>query len=52
MGVDRKGPLVAFVVIAIIAAVLLVTSVRSQASPGWVDPDQGQRGVVTTPAPR
>jgi hypothetical protein len=31
VGVDRKGPLAAFVVIAIIAAVLLVTSVRSQA---------------------
>jgi hypothetical protein len=36
VGADRKGPLAAFVVIAIIAAVLLVTSVRSQADPGDV----------------
>lgn len=34
MGADRKGPLAAFVVVTIIAAVLLVTSVRSQAAPG------------------
>jgi hypothetical protein len=32
---DRKGPLVAFIVVAIIAAILLVTSVRSQAATGW-----------------
>jgi len=34
VGADRKGPLAAFVVVTIIAAVLLVTSVRSQAAPG------------------
>jgi hypothetical protein len=36
VGADHKGPLAAFVVIAIIAAVLLVTSVRSQADEGWL----------------
>src|SRR5262252_4911054 len=36
VGADRKGPLAAFVVVAIIAAILLVTSVRSQAAPGWI----------------
>ena len=36
MGADHKGPLAAFVVIAIVAAVLLVTSVRSQAEEGWL----------------
>jgi hypothetical protein len=36
VGADRKGPLAAFVVIAIIAAILLVTSVRSQAATGWL----------------
>jgi hypothetical protein len=36
VGADRKGPLAAFVVIAIIAAILLVTSVRSQAEPSLV----------------
>ncbi len=30
VGADRRGPLAAFVVVAIIAAILLVTSVRSQ----------------------
>lgn len=35
MGADRKGPLAAFIVIAIIAAILLITSVRSQAATGW-----------------
>ena len=38
MGADRKGPLAAFVVVAIVAAVLLITSVRSQAAPGFFDP--------------
>lgn len=38
MGADRKGPLAAFVVVAIVAAVLLITSVRSQAAPGFLDP--------------
>ncbi len=33
MGADRRGPLAAFVIVALIAAILLVTSVRSQASP-------------------
>jgi hypothetical protein len=33
VGADRKGPLAAFVVVALIAAILLVTSVRSQAAP-------------------
>jgi hypothetical protein len=32
VGADRRGPLVAFVVVAIIAAILLVTSVRSHAA--------------------
>ncbi|HEY3530776.1 MAG TPA: hypothetical protein VGK78_16640 [Nocardioides sp.] len=50
MGVDRKGPLAAFVVIAVIAAVLLVTSVRSQAAPGWLNPDNLPASVVAGPA--
>jgi hypothetical protein len=33
VGADRKGPLAAFVVVALIAAILLITSVRSQAAP-------------------
>lgn len=49
MGTDRKGPLAAFVVIAIIAAILLVTSVRSQAAPGWLDPDNLPASVVAAP---
>jgi hypothetical protein len=36
VGADRKGPLVAFIVVAIIAAILLITSVRSQAATGWL----------------
>ena len=41
MGADRRGPLAAFIVIAVIAGVLLVTSVRSQAAPpDWLDPDK------------
>jgi hypothetical protein len=32
VGADRKGPLVAFIIVAIVAAILLVTSVRSQAA--------------------
>lgn len=36
MRTDRRGPLAAFVVVAVIAAILLVTSVRSQAEPGWL----------------
>jgi hypothetical protein len=49
VGADRKGPLAAFVVIAIIAAVLLVTSVRSQAAPGWLDPERVPASVVAAP---
>jgi len=37
VGAERKGPLAAFIVVAIIAVILLVTSVRSQAAPGWLD---------------
>jgi hypothetical protein len=37
VGAERKGPLVAFIIVAIIAVILLVTSVRSQAAPGWLD---------------
>ena len=33
MGADRRGPLAAFIVIAVIAGILLVTTVRSQAAP-------------------
>jgi hypothetical protein len=59
VGADRKGPLAAFVVIAIIAAVLLVTSVRSQADPGGAgqqrlaasaDVDPGFHAVAGGPA--
>ena len=34
MRTDRRGPVAAFIVVAIIAVILLVTSVRSQAMPG------------------
>jgi hypothetical protein len=44
VGADHKGPLAAFVVIAVVAAVLLVTSVRSQADPAWL------RHLVAEPA--
>ncbi len=37
MRTDRRAPLVAFIVVAVIALILLVTSVRSQAAPG-LDP--------------
>jgi hypothetical protein len=33
VGADRRGPLAAFVIVALIAAILLVTAVRSQAAP-------------------
>lgn len=49
MGTDRKGPLAAFVVIAIVAAILLVTSVRSQAEPPWLDQDELPATVVAAP---
>lgn len=35
MGADRRGPLAAFIILAVIAVILLVTSVRSQAAAGW-----------------
>jgi hypothetical protein len=44
VGADRKGPLAAFIVVAIIAAILLITSVRSQAATGWLG-----RAVPSTP---
>jgi hypothetical protein len=49
VGADRKGPLAAFVVIAVIAGILLVTSVRSQAAPGWFDPSDLPATVVAAP---
>jgi hypothetical protein len=49
VGADHRGPLAAFVVIAIIAAVLLVTSVRSQAAPAWLDPGNLSSSVVAAP---
>jgi hypothetical protein len=33
VGTDRKGPLAALIVVALIAVILLVTAVRSQAAP-------------------
>jgi hypothetical protein len=44
VGADRKGPLAAFIVVAIIAAILLITSVRSQAATGWLG-----RALPSTP---
>ena len=35
MGTDRKGPLAALIVVALIAVILLVTAVRSQADDRW-----------------
>jgi hypothetical protein len=49
VGTDRKGPLAAFVVIAIVAAILLVTSVRGQAKPQWFDPGEPSPTVVAAP---
>jgi hypothetical protein len=49
VGAEHKGPLAAFVVIAVIAAVLLVTSVRSQAAPGWLDLGRIPASVVAAP---
>lgn len=54
MGADRKGPLAAFVVVAVIAVILLVTSVRSQAAPGWIQgrlPASIVAAVPDAPAP-
>lgn len=49
MGADRRGPLAAFVVVAIIAAILLVTSVRSQAAPSLMAGPRPQHVVVVPP---
>jgi hypothetical protein len=46
VGADHKGPLAAFAVVAIIAGVLLVTSVRSQAAPSWFNPNRLPAAVV------
>jgi hypothetical protein len=35
VGTDRKGPLAALIVVALIAVILLVTAVRSHAAPDW-----------------
>ena len=51
MGADRRrGPLVAFIVIAVVAAILLITSVRSQASPAVLDSDAIRPRVHVVPA--
>ena len=49
MGADRRGPLAAFIIVAVIAGILLVTSVRSQASPGWLSPVGLPATVVAAP---
>ncbi len=51
MGAERKGPLAAFIVVAIIAVILLVTSVRSQAAPGWLDRRLPSSVVAVVPSP-
>jgi hypothetical protein len=54
VGADRKGPLAAFIVVAVIAVILLVTSVRSQAAPGWIQgrlPASIVAAVPDAPAP-
>jgi len=43
---DRRGPLAAFIVVAIIAVILLVTSVRSQAAPGHAPPVHHATGAA------
>ena len=50
MGTDRRGPLAAFIVVAIIAVILLVTSVRSQAAPGWLDGELPSSVVAVVPS--
>ena len=47
MRTDRRAPLVAFIVVAIIAVILLVTSVRSQAAPGLAPPIHHAAGAPT-----
>jgi hypothetical protein len=49
VGADRRGPLAAFIIVAVIAGILLVTSVRSQASPGWLSPVGLPATVVAAP---
>jgi hypothetical protein len=49
VGADRRGPLAAFIVVAVIAGILLVTSVRSQAAPRWLDPGGLPATVVAAP---
>jgi hypothetical protein len=50
VGADRKGPLVAFIVVAIIAAILLVTSVRSHADAPGTRPG-GAASIVSAVCP-
>jgi hypothetical protein len=50
VGADRRGPLAAFIILAVIAVILLVTSVRSQASSGWFRTTV-VAGPVTEPSP-
>ena len=38
MRTDRRAPLAAFIVVAIVAVIFLVTSVRSHAEPGMAPP--------------
>ena len=46
MGADHRGPLLAFIIIAIVAAILLITSVRSQAAtPAGLDADTIRQAV-------
>jgi hypothetical protein len=45
LGADRRGPLAAFIIVAIVAAILLVTSVRSQAAP-WLTPERFSASVA------
>jgi hypothetical protein len=47
---EHKGPLAAFIVVAVIAGILLVTSVRSQAATGWLV-DQLPAAAVVVSAP-
>ena len=49
MGADRRGPLAAFIIVAVIAGIVLVTSVRSQAAPGWLNPVGLPATVVAAP---
>lgn len=46
MGADRKGPLAALIVVTLIAVILLVTAVRSQAATGRPIPSQASSATV------